>query len=71
MTCFTTRHIQRGVRATFFNSEGAKINDSLGPPSVRPPGYAPENGRNMQTDFVPTYAKWPPFTSNPRWTAVP
>ena len=44
MTCFTTRHIQRGrggVRATFFNSEGAKINDSLGPPSVRPPGYAP------------------------------
>ena len=32
MTCFTTRHIQRGgVRATFFNSEGAKINDSLGP----------------------------------------
>ena len=45
MTCFTTRHIQGGggVRATFFNSEGAKINDSLGPPSVRPPGYAPEN----------------------------
>ena len=42
MTCFTTRHIQRGgVRATFFNSEGAKINDSLGPPGVRPPGYAP------------------------------
>ena len=30
-----------GVRATFFNSEGAKINDSLGPPVVRPPGYAP------------------------------
>ena len=26
----------------FFNSEGAKINDSLGPPGVRPPGYAPE-----------------------------
>ena len=42
MTCFTTRHIQGGVRATFFNSEGAKINDSLGPPSVRPPGYAPD-----------------------------
>ena len=42
MTCFTTRHIQEGVRATFFNSEGAKINDSLGPPGVRPPGYAPE-----------------------------
>ena len=41
MTCFTTRHIQRGggVRATFFNSEGAKINDSMGPPpGVRPPG---------------------------------
>ena len=41
MACFTTRHIQRGG-ATFFNSEGAKINDSLGPPGVRPPGYAPE-----------------------------
>ena len=41
MTCFTTRHIQGGVRATFFNFEGAKINDSLGPPGVRPPGYAP------------------------------
>ena len=25
----------------FFNSEGVKINDSLGPPGVRPPGYAP------------------------------
>ena len=32
-----------GVRATFFNFEGAKINDSLGPPGVRPPGYAPAN----------------------------
>ena len=44
MTFFTTRHIQGGggVRATFFNSEGAKINDSLGPPGVRPPGYAPD-----------------------------
>ena len=31
-----------GVRATFFNSEGAKINDSLGPPCVRSPGYAPD-----------------------------
>ena len=44
MTCFTTRHIQRGgggVRATFFNSEGAKINDSLGPPGIGPPRYAP------------------------------
>ena len=29
------------MRATFFNSEGAKTNDSLGPPDVRPPGYAP------------------------------
>ena len=44
MARFTTRHIQRGgggVRATFFISEGAKINDSMGPPGVRPPGYAP------------------------------
>ena len=41
MTCFTTRHIQAGVRATFFNSEGAKINDSLGLPGIGPPGYAP------------------------------
>ena len=32
------------MRATFFNSEGAKINDSLGPPGVRPPGYAPGLG---------------------------
>ena len=33
----------RRVRATFFNLvQGAKINDSLGPPGVRPPGYAPE-----------------------------
>ena len=31
-----------GVRATFFNFEGAKINDSLGPPGVRPPAYAPD-----------------------------
>ena len=30
-----------GLRATFFNSEGAEINDSRGPPGVRPPGYAP------------------------------
>ena len=29
------------MRATFFNSEGAKINDSMGLPGVRPPGYAP------------------------------
>ena len=43
MTCFTTHHIQRGG-ATFFNSEGAKINDSLGPPGVGPPGYAPADG---------------------------
>ena len=28
------------MRAIFFNSEGAKINDSLGPPGVRPRGYA-------------------------------
>ena len=40
MTCFTTRDIG-GVRVAFFNSEGAKINDSLGPPGVRHPGYAP------------------------------
>ena len=34
MTYFTTSHIQQGegVRAIFFNSEGAKINNSLGPP---------------------------------------
>ena len=38
MTCSTTGG---GVRATFLNSEGAKINDSLGPPGVQPPGYAP------------------------------
>ena len=58
MTCFTTRHIQGGgggVRATFFNSEGAKINVSLGPPGVRPPGYAPASlsmqGRNVVLVF--------------------
>ena len=33
-----------GVRATFFISEGAKINDSMGPPGMRPPGYAPGPG---------------------------
>ena len=32
------------MRVTFFNSEGAKINDSLGPPGVRHPGYAPVSG---------------------------
>ena len=30
------------LRATSFNSEGTKINDSLAPPGVRPPGYAPD-----------------------------
>ena len=29
------------------NSGGAKINDSLGPPGVRPPGYAPEVCHNL------------------------
>ena len=38
---FHNASYSRGVRAIFFNSEGAKINDSLGPPGVRPPGYAP------------------------------
>ena len=42
-----------GVRATFFNSEGAKINDSLGPPGVRPPGYAP--------DYTPLEVIWNEF----------
>ena len=48
MMCFTTRHIQGGMSAAFFNSEGAKINDLLGPPGVRPPGYTPAL-RDLQT----------------------
>ena len=65
MTCFTTRHIQRGggVRATFFNSEGAKINDSLGPPGIGPPGYAPGGGELVRYNLgraVPL-RKWTHF----------
>ena len=37
------------MRATFFNSEGAKINDSLGPPDVQPPGYAPEKYKGQDS----------------------
>ena len=36
------------MRATFFISEGAKINDSIGPPDVRPPGYAPVTGKVLK-----------------------
>ena len=43
MTCFTTRHIQGGGgEGNIFKLWGRKINDSLGPPGVRPPGYAPD-----------------------------
>ena len=61
MTCFTTRHIQRGggggVRATFFISEGAKINDSMGPPGVQTPGYAPSHKSHIgqKKCFTPKY----------------
>ena len=53
MTCVIFKRGGGGGEGNIFNSEGAKINDSLGPPGVRPPGYAPvRTGLNFTTDHL-------------------